>query len=161
MSIPLIVAGTTYNFPESGTDPNWGPAVTDWATAVTEVLNSIIGPGDILPTEYAISNNISIDTNVNGLLFDPGTVRAASISYSLYRTSTANPAGNAETGTIFIVYDDSAGVGQKWQFAQTKDGWAGVSFSITDLGQVIFTSNDIGALGYSGVMKFSAKSLSK
>lgn len=34
MSIPLVINGTTYSYPETG-DVNWGADATDWASAVT------------------------------------------------------------------------------------------------------------------------------
>lgn len=161
MAINLIVNGTSYVYPDPGQDPNWGAGATDWAAAVTEALNTILAPGDILTTAFSIDNNISVAANINGLLFDPGVIRAANIDYAIYRTSTANPAGNAETGTIHLIYDDSAAVGLKWKITHSIDGDAGVSLSITDAGQVQYMSSDIGTTGYSGTIKFRAKTLSK
>lgn len=163
MAISLTVAGTTYLYPESGETPNWadGAGPTEWAQAVTDVLNSVFGPGDILQTTFAIQNNITTLSNINGLLFDSGTVRAANISYAIYRTSTANPAGHSETGTIQITFDDDAATGSKWSMIQISDGTSGCDISVTDLGQFQYLSTDINATGYSGVIKFSAKALTK
>ncbi len=155
----LTVAGTTYEIPESGEDPNWAEGLTNWTQAVTDVLSTLVGEGDILKTTFAIANNISVATVINGLIFDSSLTRAANISYTIYRTSTANPAGNAETGILYIVYDDSASVGSKWKLSQNKDGEAGVSFAITDAGQFTYKSTDVGATGYSGTIIFTAKSL--
>lgn len=159
MAIQLIVAGTPYTYPESGEEPNWSGGATDWAIAVTAVLNTLVGPNDILSTTFTVNNDISVITNINGLLFDPGTVRAANINYAIYRTSTANPAGNAETGTIYLIFDNSASVGNKWQLGQRKIGESGISFSITDSGQLQYQSSDIGTTGYFGEITFSAKTL--
>lgn len=161
MSIVLLVNGTAYPYPNPGEDPNWGQGATDWAGAVTEALNTLLAPGDILQTTFSIDNNIALATNINGLVFDPGTVRAANIDYAIYRTSTLNPSGNAETGIIHLIYDDSASAGSKWKFSQSIDGASGVSLSITDAGQVQYTSSDIGTAGYSGTIKFRARTLSK
>lgn len=161
MAIPLVVAGTTYLYPESGEDPNWAQGPTEWAVAVTEALATLIGPGDILSTTFAIDNNISVATNINGLLFDSGTIRAANVSYTIYRTSTANPAGHSETGTILLTFDDSAPVNEKWKMTQTQNGDAGVPISITDAGQAQYMSTDIGATGYVGTIVFTAKALVK
>lgn len=161
MSIPLTIAGTTFLYPESGTDPNWGEQASAFAVAVTEALNTLLSPGDILQTQFAIDNDISVATNINGLLFDSGTVRAANISYALYRISTIAPSGNAETGTLYLIFDDSATVGTKWQMTQQKDGEAGVVFFIGDNGQLQYTSSDIDSVGYVGSIVFSAKTLSK
>ena len=161
MPIPLIINGTTYQYPVSGEDPNWGADGTDWAQAVTDVLGTLLGPGDILETSFNINNNVTVATNVNGLLFDPGTIRAANVDYSVYRISTANPTGFSETGTIYLIYDDSASASNKWQLSQRTTGNSGVTFSILDSGQIQYTSNDITSPGYSGLMKFRAKALTK
>lgn len=161
MSISLLVNGTSYEYPIPGEDPNWGAGATDWAEAVTSALNTLLAPGDILETTFSIDNNISVETNINGLLFDPGTIRAANVDYAIYRTSTGTPSGNAETGVIKLIYDDSAAVNSKWKLAQNIDGSAGVTFSVNDAGQVQYKSTDIGAPGYSGVIKFRAKTLQK
>ena len=158
----LVVAGTSYNFPVSGENPEWGEDATAWAEAVTEVLSTLLAPGDILETTSTINNNISSATNINGLVFDPGTVRAANINYAIYRISTANPSGHAEDGMIALIYDDSASAGNKWQLSQRRGGTeAGVTFSITDAGQVQYTSTDINSTGYVGTITFTAKTLSK
>lgn len=162
--LQLTIAGTTFDYPESGEDPNWanGAGPTEWAQAVTDALATLIGPGDILSTTFTIDNNISVATNVNGLIFDSGTIRAANISYAVYRTSTATPSGNSETGTMLLTFDDSAASGSQWQLSQgTVNGSAGIAFSVTDAGQIKYISSDINATGYVGTMKFSAKALTK
>ena len=44
---------------------------------------------------------------------------------------------------------------------QMKNGDAGVVLTLTDGGQIQYTSSDIGLTGYTGVINFSAKVLSK
>jgi hypothetical protein len=160
MSRPLIVNNQTFNYPDPGEDPSWGTDASDWASAVTDVLGTLLAPGDILSTTFDISDDVSVATQIQGLAFDSSLNRSAKIVYSVYRTSTDNPSGNAETGTIDIIYDNLAPVGQKWKMTQNKNGEAGVVFSISDLGQFSYISTqiDTGSGGYSGVLKFSAKS---
>jgi hypothetical protein len=155
----LTVNNNTYNYPDPGTDPGWGSEASDWAQAVTDVLNTILSPSDILETSYAINNNVSTATNINRLAFDPGTVRAANVTYTIYRISAANPSGNVESGTIYLNYDNSASLGSKWNLGQQKIGESGVVFTITDAGQVQYTSSDIGDSSYTGSIKFLAKTL--
>lgn len=158
----LVVAGTSFEFPVSGENPEWGESATAWAEAVTDVLATLLAPGDILETTSTINNNISSPTNINGLVFDPGTVRAANVNYAIYRISTAAPSGHAEDGMIGLIYDDSAANGSKWQLSQRKGGTdSGVTFSITDGGQIQYISSDINSTGYVGEIVFSAKTLSK
>lgn len=156
MSTPLVVNGTLYNYPTSGEDPNWAEEASGWSEAVTDVLGTLLAPGDILETTFSISNNITSAQNVNGLLFDSGTNRSAVISYSVYRTSTSTTSGKAEVGTMTLVYDDDATSGSKWSLMQTANGDAGVVFNVTDAGQITYLSSDIGSAGYSGTIHFKA-----
>lgn len=161
MPIPLIIKGTTYQYSIPGEDPNWGQENTDWAQAVTNVLNTIVSDNDILETTATIANNIAIPTNVSQLQFDIGSVRAANIDYAIYRTSNDNPSGFSETGTIYLIYDD---VPASWQLSQRSVGNSEVVFSITSLGQIQYVSSDLDPLsngGYSGIITFQAKTLSK
>lgn len=161
MSVQIQIAGTTYNYPTSGDDPNWAGDATDTILALAAVVNTLFAPGDILNTSFAIGNNIQVATNINGLLFDPGTVRSANVGYVVYRTSDDNPAGNTESGVLQINFDDSAASGSKWSLTIIANGDAGISFSILDSGQFCYASTDIGSLGYVGSIEFSAKTLSK
>lgn len=159
----LTVNNIPFNYPEPGSPPGtWGEPATGWATEVTEVLGNIQGPNDIIETTFNIQNNISVFTTIAGLSFNTGEVRSAVINYSIYRTSTANPSGFSESGTIQITYDNSAGVGDKWSFTVYGiTGNSGVTFTLTDAGQFQYKSTDINATGYSGIMNFRAKSLAQ
>lgn len=157
----LIVSGQPFAYPDPGTEPGWGEDATGWAKAVTDLLASLVTTGDILQTTFAVQNNISSAEDVVGMFFDSGTVRSAQISYSVYRVSNAVSAGVSEAGVITIVLNDTAASGQKWQMMQTKEGNAGIAFSIGDGGQFQYIATDMGALDYSGTLKFSAKVLNK
>ena len=160
MPITLTVNNIPFEYPVSGDSPGWGGPATDWATEVTLVLNELLGSTDIVQTPFIISNNITSFTNIVGLSFNTGLVRGAVIDYTIYRTSTANPTGQAESGVLSVVYDNLAGSGSKWSLiAYGLNGNSGVTFNITDAGQLQYKSTDIGATGYSGVMHFRARSL--
>lgn len=159
MAIPLVIRNKTFNYPTQGEDPLWGEDSTDWAQEVTDVLNDLVSSGDILQTSFSVANNQSVSADVVGLLIDTGVVRSAIIDYSIYRISTANPSGNAENGTIFAMYDNSAAPGSKWIISIEKNGESGVDLDITDIGQFTYTSSDIGTLGYVGLMKFRSRSI--
>jgi hypothetical protein len=161
LSRTLTVNNTPYTYPDAGENPGWGEGATDWSQAVTDALNSLLAPGDILAASISIGNNISSLTNITGLLFDTGVVRSGVVTYNVYRKSTANPSGYTETGTLNIVYDDSASPGNKWLLSQVAEGDSGVIFSITDTGQFQYTSSDINSTGYSGIMSFKASTISR
>lgn len=156
MSKVLIVNNTPYNYPTSGDEPGWGNDATGWAEGVTNVLSDLLGPNDILETAFNIANNQASFSDITGLIFNAASVRAADISYSVFRLSTSNLSGHAEKGTIQLIYDNNIG----WSINQGNIlGSAGVTFSITGTGQLQYKSTDIGSLGYIGTMKFRAKSL--
>lgn len=156
----MTVNNTVFQYPSPGDEPGWGEAATSWAQEVTDVLNSLLGPDDILETSFNINNNVSSATNITGLLFNTASARGAIIEYSIYRVSTLNPSGNAETGIMTLIYDDSASAGNKWTLTIGNiAGGSGVHFSITDTGQLQYTSTDIDSVGYSGVVKFKARAL--
>lgn len=156
MSRPLIVNNNTFNYPDPGEDVGWGSESSDWASEVTEVLGSLLSTGDILLATFNVANNVSVFTDIVGLAFTAGLVRSVNVQYSLYRISTGNPSGNAETGTLAIVYDNNASSGNKWLLSQTATGDGGITFDITDLGQFQYKTTDIGAPGYQGILKFKA-----
>lgn len=152
----LIVNNTPFVYPTSGDEPGWGSDATGWASAVTQVLTDLLGPNDILETAFNIANNQTVFADVTGLTFNGASVRAANITYSVFRVSTANPSGNSETGTIQLDYDNNLG----WSINQGSIlGNAGVTFTVTNTGQVQYKSTDINALNYVGTMKFRAKTL--
>lgn len=144
MPITLVVNNIPYEYPIPGDAPGWGEGATDWAEQVTIVLNNLNGPDDITQTTFPISNNVTSPANVNGLIFNTGTVRSAVINYSIYITSAAFPFGNSESGVINITYDNGAPSGSKWSLIQYGvNGNTGVVFSVTDSGQVQYTSTNL------------------
>lgn len=162
MSRELIVNGTTFQYPDPGDEPGWGEDASDWAEAVTEVLDTLLGSNDILETSFTVANNTVSVTNVTGLLFNTSTVRSAVIEYSIYRRSNSTPSGKAEAGIMNMVFDNDASSGNKCLLAIGPSvGNAGVTFSVTDAGQIQYTSSDIGTAGYIGEFVFNARTISQ
>jgi len=161
MPVNIVVNNIPISYPSPGDEPGWGESGTQFAVEVAEVLNSLVNANDILETTFSVANNITTFTNVAGLSFSTGQVRSAEIIYSIYRTSTLNPFGIVESGSMNVVYDGNAPVNEKWKFAvgNVAGPGAGVTFTITDAGQVQYKSTDIGAAGYSGEMRFRAKTI--
>lgn len=148
----LTIQGNTYNYPDPGQDPGWGSDASDWAQAVTDVLNFLVNPGDILETSFTIQDNTSVAANINGLRFDSSIVRAANVSYSIIRN------GANQSGTLHLNYNSSAPAGSKWSLQENRSGDVGVVFSITDLGQVQYMSTSTGS---TATIRFSARTLSQ
>jgi hypothetical protein len=160
--MPLLTVGNQiFSYPNPGEEAGWGEDATGWASAVTEALNALIASGDILPTTLVLQNNQASFVDVTGLFFNASTIRAANINYAIYRVSNTTNPGLAESGLLMLDLNDTAPVGSKWTLIQIKNGDGGVAFSVTDGGQVQYTSTDIGLTGYTGVINFSAKVLTK
>lgn len=154
MSIPLVVNNATYNFPTSGQDPGWGSDVTDWASAVTVALTTTSGTGDITQTAAVINNNQTSASNVAGLAFDTTVIRGAIINYAIYRSTNSNEV--AEAGTVYASYKSTAGV---WDFVVVGSNSANTVLSITNTGQVQYTTDNMSGTSYSGKISFRAQAL--
>jgi len=162
MPVTLTVNNIPFEYPVSGDSPGWGAGATDWAIEVTDVLGGLVGPNDLIQTTVTIANNQTIPRNIVGLSLNTGQVRSAIIEYSVYRTSTATPSGDSESGTMVATYDNLAGTGSKWSLIITDiNGYAGINFTILDSGQIQYTTNDINSIGYSGNMHFRARALNQ
>jgi hypothetical protein len=157
MARNLTVNNTTYKYPEQGEDPKWGENAVDWAEAVTSVLATVIGAGDILSSSFTVANNISSDTAVTNLAFDPSTVRSAIVEYDIHRVTDSSTSGNSESGLILLEYDTNASSGNKWLMTQFSNGNAGVTFDMGDDGQMDYQSTNISGSNYAGSMHFRAR----
>jgi hypothetical protein len=152
MAISVTINGTTYSLPTQSTNPPWGEDLSSIIEALVEVANDSFGPADILTTNFNIANNQGSVANVSGLSFSTSEVRSAIISYSVYRST--NSAESSECGQIYITYKSTAGT---WELAQNYAGSSGVTFTITNAGQVQYTSTNMAGTGYSGKLKFNAR----
>lgn len=156
--MPTITIGSTViDFPNSSSSPNWSPAIIEFAQAVAANLAFAVGPYDIPPQSQAITQEFEGPTDITNLVFSTSAVRAAFIRYSVYRESST-PAVATETGTISIVYNQTNPSLNKWELSQDKTGDASITFSITDTGQVQFTTTTIGPF-VTGKIYFTAQSM--
>lgn len=155
MSKNLTVNNNTYAYPEPGDEPGWGAGTTGWAEEVTDVLATIQGPDDIPETTFIIANNMSSATDITGLTFNPITVRSAVVDYSIYRSTSLTEL--AEKGRLDLIYKNNGPVNNKWTIGRVFFGDdAGVIFTITDAGQMQYTSSNLSGTGYVGEIKFEA-----
>jgi len=160
MAVTVTIRGTPIPFPTSGESPNWAEAVTEFAQAVEDALITLgLGIGDITPQIYNIDafNGNVIPQDVQNLAFSNTLVRSSVIRYAVTRTSSTETA--IEAGLILIAYNPSLSVGNKWYITTQKVGDGKISFSITDAGQIQFTTTALGGINYSGEISFAAVSL--
>ena len=158
MSVVLTVAGNSYDYPTDGQNADWGAEASDWAVAVTNVLNEVIGTNDILLTSANIGNG-QTSQNIIGLVFDPTSVRGAVITYTVYRTITgAAPQELVEIGQMFPAFKNIANT---WDMPVIGGQGAGIAFSILPSGQVQYSTTSLVSVGgvHTGIIKFSAKVL--
>lgn len=158
-TVPLIVDGTTYNYSLNNDNSPWGEENTAWSIAVTDVLNTLQGPGDILQTVALIANNQISPVNVTGLAFSPSMVRGAIIEYTVYRMTTGSGASElVEVGTMYVSYKSIANT---WDVAVVGGQGSGVSFTMSTTGVVQYTSSNMSGSAYQGTMNFRARAITQ
>lgn len=157
----LTIKGTTIDLPNSGSSPNWAPAIIETFQAITDAVNSFTGTFDVAPQTISIDiYNPGVNINVDNLVFPTTDVRAATIYYTIYRkTGNSGPPDGlelAEAGTLEIVYNNSRPSTQKWEIGRSGEGDAEVTFTVTDLGQVQLTTTAISGINHTGILSYRA-----
>lgn len=149
----LQVGDESFIYPIEGTD-NYGEeaGANGWAGKVTEVLASIFGPNDILPTESPLVNGGS--GNINGLKFDTGAVKQVAIQAVIKRTYTDATPTEAEAVVIEGAYNGSI---FNISAAYAGDD-TGVEIDTDNTGQFTYVAEDKTNTD-SLTIKFSAKAL--
>lgn len=150
MGIDLRVGNEIYDYPTSSQEPGWGEDATNWAIAVTEVLNSLAGPGTINEVQSVIENNISVATALPGLVFAASLTQSAVVLYRIQRdTDDISPI--IEQGRLDIVLDNGV-----WKMSRdiTVGNLSGVTFDIDATGQVTYLSSNLPGMNYAGSVKF-------
>lgn len=158
MSTLINIAGTPIQFPTSAQSPNWAQAVTDFAKAVEGALSSYVGPYDIPPQVLNIdASNPASNIDLPNLAFPTSTVRSAFIRYAVFRqTDTVTV---AESGNLQVVYNPANPVNNKWEIARDYVGDASVTFTISDIGQVKYSTATIAGSSHTGQITYVAQSI--
>lgn len=156
-TIPITISGTIINFPVSGSSPNWSEAVIDFAVAVQDALASFVGPFDIPPQIYIMVSNVNANVNIPNLTFPTSRVQGAEISYSVFRNTSTQTV--SESGSILINYNATAATGSKWEIAREYVGDAQITFTITDTGQLQFSTTLLSGTAFNGKISYQAKAI--
>jgi hypothetical protein len=127
MAITLIVNNTPFDYPEQGEQQPWGEAASGWASEVTNVLNSLKGPSDLLETSSTILSQ--------------ATVRSFSVRGYIYISDSINEE--------FLI--EGINKGSSWDYTIEGFGDSGVKLEVENSGQVVYTS---GVIVGSGKIKF-------
>lgn len=157
----ILIKGTPIEFPSSGASPNWSPAVIEAVEALAEAVNAVTATYDVAPQVQNIdANNSSSNVNINNLNFPATDVRAATIYYSVNRSTqdSGPPDGQevVEAGTLEINYNASRSISEKWELIRSGGGDALITFNITDLGQIQFSTTALTGINHTGIISFRA-----
>jgi len=160
----LIIKGTPITIPDSAASPNWAPGIIEAFEALTDAVNAVTGSFDVAPqTQNIDANNSSTDVNIDNLNFPTSEVRAATVYYSVYRLTddSGPPDGEelSEAGTLEISFNDSRPSTEKWEIVRTYQGDAKITFSVSDLGQIKFSTTALGGINHAGTISFRAISV--
>jgi hypothetical protein len=164
MAKTLTIKGTNVTIPTSGGSPNWASGIVSALEALTNAVNAVTGTYDVAPqTQNIDANNGSSNVALTNLVFPPSEVRAATIFYSVYRITEDSGANDdqevAEGGMLNIVYNASNPVSNKWEVTRDYAGDASITFSVTDTGQVQFTTTSLTGINHTGIVSFRAISI--
>lgn len=153
--VVLTINGSSFEFPKNNEDPNWAQDVTAWAQAITQAVEGILNNAGQVIGFQAIDNNTT--NTLDDLLFSTVTTRAIHISYVVHRVSDSTTNGSIESGYLIATYDGAASPGSKWQITSTVNGNAGIIFTMSDSGQMSYTTSDIGATNHVGKISYLVK----
>lgn len=158
MSVIITIQGTSIAFPSSGEPENWSQPLIDFATAVQDALSSITGPADVPPQTLTIDAfNPGSNIVIPALTFSTTTVRGAFIRYAVNRTTSLTSV--SEIGEIEIVYNATGPTGNKWEYGRTYTGDASITFTITDVGQVLLNTTSLSGINHTGILTYTAQAL--
>lgn len=162
----IVIKGTTINIPNVSSSPNWGQAIIDGFEVVAEAVNVFTGTYDVAPQTKNIDiYNSSTNIDINNLVFPQPDVRGVTVFYSVFRKTNETTLGSAdnqevsEAGNLELVYNDSRSVGTKWEVVRTGVGNASIEFSVTDLGQVQFSTTALTGISHTGTISYRAISI--
>lgn len=122
-------------------------------TQVLEAIQILAGGGGDSGSSgqknQTINNNASA-TDLTDLVFDKTKVKAFRILFDVHRQSSTTNAD--ETGEIFGTFDP---VANTWKVeSDSKNGDAGMVWSIDANGQLKYASSNYGGVSYSGTARF-------
>lgn len=151
----ITVSGTVVNFPDSAASPNWAPAIIQFAQLVATALTLSVGDFDVAPQVYTMVANANTDVSLPNLSFPTAQVRSAFINYSVFRTTDTNTA--CEAGSLTTVYNSTTSTWEIIRGPYAGDGQ--ITFSITNGGQVQFSTVALSGSNHVGMISYTAKTL--
>lgn len=158
MAITITIQGTPIEIPSSGESPNWSSGIIEAFQVIESALNSAVGTFDVPPQVFnGDAYNPGTGISLPNLSFSTSDVRSADISYAVYRETSSTNA--AESGSINVVYNPNNSVGNKWEIQRDYVGDGQITFTISDAGQVSFTTTTLAGINHTMRISYSAKAL--
>ena len=157
MSQLITIQGTPILFPTSGESPDWAPAVDAFAVAVEAALAGVAGAFDVSPQILAIDSSNPGTAELPNLTFPPSAVLAVFIKYAVRRTTSTN--SGYQSGELEAVYNPNGPSGNLWDLSNVYQGNANVTFTMSDIGQLSFTTTTLAGLNHTGFISYSATAL--
>lgn len=157
MSIPVQIGNQIVPIPSVGQDPNWAQGIITAIQALANSLNFTFGPNDITPQGFLMQTNAATNVPITPLRFSSTAVLAAFIPYAVYRATSTNT--EAEAGMLTLVCNPSLPTSSKWVVSRTFTGASSVQFTVSDSGQISYTSSLLPGSNFSGMIAFKASTL--
>lgn len=157
MSYIVTIQGQPIELPSVSASPNWAPGQVAFNQAVANALQFAVGTFDIPPQTYTMIADINSNVQIPGLAFPVSQVRAAYLYYYIFRQT--NSSNECESGLITMNYNPNNTTGNLWSVARQGVGNSTVSFSVSDAGQVSFSSANLTGSDHVGTIGFYAKVL--
>jgi hypothetical protein len=130
MAKVLVVGNNSYLFPEQSDNPLdsfWGENVTNWATDITEQVNSF---SVLLPEAQQTLNNAATNSPIALLDFDPTLYRRVEVEFALIRNSVR------ETGYMTLI-----STGASWDYNLEYDTSAVSDVTLNVVGNTVSYSS--------------------
>lgn len=149
----LQIGNEIIEYPAPEDRAGWGEEATRFAELVTEALLTVQGPNDLLTQSATLANNQIASANIPGFVFNTGQVQAINAEFLVIRVFDVGATTVVESGQINGSYN-----GTEFKITIESDGDTGVRFSITNGGQIQYTSDDK-PNHISSVIRFKAKTI--
>lgn len=154
--MPIItINGTPINVPNTAQSPDWSEGIIQAFQAIEAALAAVIGTYDVPPQTFTIdAYNPGTDVDIPALSFPTDAVRAVFVRYMVYRATDSTEVD--EQGELNALYNTDSGT---WDFSRRYTGDAQITFSISNDGQVSFTTTSIAGSNHNGFITFTAQAL--
>lgn len=134
----LTIGSESFDYPLQGETAGYGEEAASWAKAATDALASVQGPNDILATSASLTNNQTTAADIPGFVFNTAEVIGIECEYTFKRIYDSGATTVMESGKIMGHYDGSV-----FTISIDSIGDAGILFSITNAGQIQYTTTNL------------------